>query len=360
MSNDSVNHQDLDHAVRMVSSGSATLEEASRISGVPLATLQARTSAAKAVRSQPASTQKNNAVYKRSAKGVLTITRQSPKFTTVARDLFFSIDGETTADDLAARSSANAAYVYATLKTWEREGYIDVLRHVSTPAMSMVDNAAEEIDLDFTQETGSGQTTRVRSRRESAADETALWAHTLAVKNDKPEPQTESMRVAVRQAPEAQTQSMRVAVRQAPQAQTESTRLPLKQAPEPQTESMRIALKQAQESVREMSLQLESERRSRQETLQALSEARTQADTQRGVAEAQRQTLTQMQDELAAARRTHEAQSAQHRARNEAQARMLAEAESHRKALEADLNRARMERECAIKLLAEQPWALSK
>jgi glutamate/tyrosine decarboxylase-like PLP-dependent enzyme len=297
------------------------------------------------VRVQPANSPKNNAVYKRSAKGVLAITRQSREFTTVAKDLFFSINGETTADDLAARSNANAAYVYATLKTWEREGYVQILRHVSTPAMSIIDDAAEETDLDFTQETGSAQTTRLRSRRESAADETALWAHTLAAKNEKPEAQPESMRVALKQAPAAQTESMRVA---------------LKHAPEAQTESMRIALKQAQESVRDMSSQLESERRSRQETLQALSEARTQADKQRSVAEAQRQTLTKVQDELAAARRAHEAQSAQHRARNEAQTRMLAEADIHRKALEADLNKTRMERECAIKLLAEQPWALSK
>src|SRR5215217_5271138 len=107
MPDDNANYQDLEHAVRIVSSGSASLEEASRISGVPLATLQAHTSPSKPVRAHPAISPQNNAVYKRSAKGVLTITRQSREFTTVAKGLFFSIDGKATAADLAARSNAN-------------------------------------------------------------------------------------------------------------------------------------------------------------------------------------------------------------------------------------------------------------
>jgi len=317
MPNDSVNYQDLEHAVRLVSSGCATLEEASRISGVSLATLQARTSVSKAVGAHTRSSATNTAVYKRSAKGVLTITRQSRNFTSVAKDIFFSIDGKLTAADLAARSNANTAYVHATLRTWEREGYIEILRGAPTPHESTIDNAAGEMDLDFTQEQGPAHVTMLRRETQESAPAVTATRQDTAV-----EPKNEWLEVKI--------------------------------------EPTSIALKEAQERVSQISSQLDSERQSRQEILQALSEARTQADRQRSIAEAHGKMLAQVQGELAAARRAHEAQSAQHRARNEAQARILADANMHRKALEADLVKARTERECAIRLLAETPYASAK
>jgi hypothetical protein len=317
MPNDNVNYQDLEHAVRLVSSGCATLEEASRISGISLVTLQARTSASKALGAHARSSPTNTAVYKRSAKGVLTITRQSRNITSVAKDLFFSIDGRATAADLAARSKANTAYVYATLKTWEREGHIEILRGAPTPHESTIDNAVEESDLDFTREQGP--------------------AHVAMLRSETPESA----------APEIATR---------PDAAVESKSEWLEVKIEPTS----TALKEAQERVSQISSQLDSERQSRQEILQALNEARTQADRQRSIAEAQRKMLAQAQDELAAVRRAHEAQRAQHSARNEAQARMLSEANMQRKALEADLVKARTERECAIRLLAETPYASAK
>ncbi|MEA3154377.1 MAG: hypothetical protein QOK44_1966 [Betaproteobacteria bacterium] len=309
MPNDSVNHQDLEHAMRMASSGYATLEEASRISGVPLVTLKARSSASKALGDHACSSPTNTAVYTRSAKGVLTITRQSQKFTSVAKEIFFSIDGQATAADLAASSSANDPYVYANLKTWEKEGYIELVRPQPTAHESTIDNAAGETDLDFTRDQECAQATMLRSEtRESAAAETVMRQDAAL------EPKSEWLEVRVEPTP--------------------------------------TALKQAQESVSQMGSQVDSEHRSRQEILKALSKARTQADTARRIAAAQGRTLARMQDEIVAARRAYEAQLTEHSARNEQQARRLAEADAHRKALEADLMRLR-DRERAIRLLVQ-------
>jgi uncharacterized protein YneF (UPF0154 family) len=108
------------------------------------------------------------------------------------------------------------------------------------------------------------------------------------------------------------------------------------------------------ESVAQIGSKRESERPSQQDILQALNEARTQAETARRIAAAQGRTLARMQDELFAARRTYKTQLAEHAALNEEQARRLAEADMHRKALEADLTKLR-DRERAIRLLVQTP-----
>jgi hypothetical protein len=60
-----------------------------------------------------------------------------------------------------------------------------------------------------------------------------------------------------------------------------------------------------------------------------------------------------MRDELVAARRAHQAELAEQHARNKEQARLLAEADLARKALEADLIKARLERQYALRLLVQ-------
>ena len=122
-----------------------------------------------------------------------------------------------------------------------------------------------------------------------------------------------------------------------------------------QIEPMRVALKQAQENVSQTTAQLAAERRSREQMAQALNEARAEVEKERSIVTRQRQALARMQDELVAARRAHEAQLAEQSARYDEQARLLVAAEAERKALEADLIKARMERECAIMLLAQPP-----
>jgi hypothetical protein len=310
MPEDNVNYQDLEHAVRMVLSGCATPEEASRISGIPLATIQTRIWALKAVGAPSCSSPTNTAVYKRSAKGVLTITRQSRNFPAVAKDIFFSIDGKATAADLASQSKATPAYVSATLKTWEREGYIEIMRRAApTRDESTIDNASGETDLDFTQELARARTMLGSNTRELTT------ARTATGQDSRLEGKKEWLEI--------------------------------------QTQPIRTVQMQAQENVRQINSQLDSERPSRQQILQALSEARTQVDKERSVAKAQAQTLARMRDELVAARHAHQAALAEQDARNKEQARLLAEADLARTALEADLIKARLERKYALRLLVQ-------
>ena len=307
MPNDNDNFQDLEHAARLVSSGCATVEEASRISGVPLSDLQARVSATKAVGRHAHAAPPDTTLYKRTAKGVLTITRTSRQFTTVHKDIFFSIDGHATAVDLAVRSNANAAYVYATLRAWEKEGYIAVVQRARAVDAGAINRNEEDADLDFTSGREPVQTAVPRSvTRESNATVTAT---------------IEATRVA-----------------------TESA--------EAQMGTPWPAPKQAPESVKQLSAQLAAERRSREDMAKALNEARMQAEREHVLVQRQREMLARMQAELLAARRAHQAQLTEQSARHAEQVRLLATLEAQRKTLEADLNKARMERECAVNLLA--------
>ena len=307
MPNDADNYQDLEHAARLVSSGCATVEEASRISGVPLIDLQARVSATKAVGRHAHTAPPDTTLYKRTAKGVLTITRTSRQFTNVHKDIFFSVDGHASAVDLAVRSNANAAYVYATLKAWEKEGYIAVVQRARVSDQGAINDDAQEADLDFTAGSGPMATSVPRSVTRESAETVTLTREATRVTNERPETQM-------------------------------GTPWP------PHT--------QAPESVKQLSAQLAAERRSREDITKALSEARTQTEREHGIVQRQREMLARMQAELAAARRAHEAQLAEHSARHSEHVRLLATLQAQRKALEADLAKARMERECAMNLLA--------
>jgi hypothetical protein len=208
MPNDSVNHMDLQRALRMVSSGCATPQEAARICDVPLAAVQGRNLTNKFGTEQgPRSKEivSPTAVYKRTAKGVLTITRETRNVTPVAKEIFVSIDGQANVADLIARSKTTPAYVLATLKTWENAGLIEIARHATTHPASQNGSDADEDDLDFTHGQAAVQTAMrpVATRRESVATDAATRARAaLQVRKDDLEAQFEAIELSLKRARE--------------------------------------------------------------------------------------------------------------------------------------------------------------
>ena len=210
--NESVNHMDLQRALRMVSSGCATPQEAARICDVPLAAVQGRSLTNKfgtegAPQTKPivAAT----AIYNRTAKGVLTITRETKNVTPVAKEIFISIDGQATVADLIARSKTTPAYVLANLKTWENAGFIELVRHAATPPASRKGNDVDEDDLDFTHGEAAAQTvTRpLATRRESVVTDTVTRARAaLQVRKDDLEAQFEAVELSLKRARELASQ----------------------------------------------------------------------------------------------------------------------------------------------------------
>jgi hypothetical protein len=203
---------DLQRALRMVSSGCATPQEAARICDVPLAAVQGRsltnkfgTEGAPQTKSIVAPT----AIYNRTAKGVLAITRETKNVTAVAKEIFVAIDGRATVADLVAGSKTTPAYVLANLKTWENAGFIEVVRYATTPPASRSGDDAEEDDLDFTHGQAAVQiaTRPVAARRETVATDTVTRARAaLQVRKDDLEAQFEAVELSLKRARELASQ----------------------------------------------------------------------------------------------------------------------------------------------------------